>query len=69
MESYEKEVGGTPDRDQFLEIAKKTSVPIEFSKTGAKSFAEADSFGRFNFHSYNTPDNPPVTQETAVSAY
>lgn len=64
MVSYETTVGGTPQRDKFLELAKKTSVPIEFSKTGAKSFTEADDFGRFNLHVYNAaPDNPAVIQE------
>jgi hypothetical protein len=72
--SYATTVGSTPTRDKFLEIAQKTTVPVEFSKTGAKSFSEADNFGHFGLHAYSaTPDNPAVLQEvsseTAVSGY
>jgi len=56
----------TPQRDKFLEIAKETHIPVEFSKTGRKSFTEADHVGHFNIQRYDEQGKPSSPEEKVV---
>lgn len=67
MSTYKATIHGIPERERFLELAQKTKLPVESSKTGAKSFSSADDHGRFNVELYDGPNNTPKVEDITVS--